>query len=287
MHSNGCTGMQRGTRRHTGGAPSHPSAEEQSLWWLLGHHLQLGPSPADTDHGWARRWGPLTLLHPRAPQPHSHLHLLGALQVPAVTLWGCPRRPGQSWHSRPSTLPPSMVLPHWVPTLGPIHHHGAVPAARGCRAEARPALHPSFPFLRLIAPVAAEPSVKHLIFYSRIESENTINISLELKNPSQPGRMSQPSSCQAGGHHWEEENQEGKSHVLWMWDRMVSQGRGDTSAAHWLGDLLGMAHPCSTLGHGQDTKQWQNNSVHAGTPEFCCPVPLPHWKGSLAQQNQH
>lgn len=40
-----------------------------------------------------------------------------------------------------------------------------------------------------------------------------------------------------------------------MKDRMVSQGRGGISAAHWLRDLLGMAHPCSTLGLGQDTKQ--------------------------------
>lgn len=46
---------------------------------------------------------------------------------------------------------------------------------------------PAFPFFRLIAPVAAEPSVKHLIFYSHIELENTINISLQLKDPSQPG----------------------------------------------------------------------------------------------------
>lgn len=40
-----------------------------------------------------------------------------------------------------------------------------------------------------------------------------------------------------------------------MWDRMVSQGRGDISAARWLGDLLGMTHPCSTLGQEQETKQ--------------------------------
>lgn len=46
---------------------------------------------------------------------------------------------------------------------------------------------PDFPFFRLIAPVTAEPSVKHLIFYSHIELENTINISLQLKDPSQPG----------------------------------------------------------------------------------------------------
>lgn len=82
---------------------------------------------------------------------------------------------------------------------------GAVPAARGWQAQPRPALHPSFPFLRLIAPVAAEPSIKHLIFYSRIELENTINISLELKDPSQPSTMSRPAGGVApvpGGLHW-------------------------------------------------------------------------------------
>lgn len=247
--------------------PSNLSSEKQSL---LGHHLQLGPSP---DHGRAQHWGPLILLYPGAPQPHSHLHLLSTLQAAGSDLGGDTQGdlgragiPSQAlrapWLSH--TLPaPSCPTGHgscqpWYPSIT-----GAVPAAQGCQAEPRPALHPSFPFLRLIAPVAAEPSIKHLIFYSHIELENIINISLELKDPSQPGTMSQP----AGGitpvpggaalalSLWEEENQEGKSHMPQLQDKMVSQDRGDISTAHWLGDLLGMAHPCSTLSQAQDTKQ--------------------------------
>lgn len=126
------------------------------------------------------------------PPPPPPSPLRGPCSHPAATatlLAG----PKETWaEGAPPRQPltpsvPAPCSPSHAARPGPSIHPSWCWSSRPCRGR-----HcvPDFPFFRLIAPVAAEPGVKHLIFYSRIELENTINISLQLKDPSQPGTRS-------------------------------------------------------------------------------------------------
>lgn len=197
-----CTHVHRGTQA---GWQSRASAEQhrgqqrerQRPRWLHTdpNLLCLGLIWANAEHRARVPAAPA----PRAQQPRHHLDAL--CEGPALTrrpqrpCWQGPRRRGQSGHSPTSRSPPACQhrappAVRLAPGTASIRHWCW--SSRLCRGR-----HcvPDFPFFRLIAPVAAEPGVKHLIFYSRIELENTINISLQLKDPSQPGTRSRP----AGG----------------------------------------------------------------------------------------
>ena len=135
-----CTQLQSSTQRHTGSAALVQSSQlpagtvlGEAVPWLcprqlLGHHLQCTPSPTDRGHGRAQSWGPISLLHPGAPQPHNHLDLLSSHQAASSDLAGETQGdPVRAGTCPPAALPrhPSTVLP-WLDGLcqapAPIHH---------------------------------------------------------------------------------------------------------------------------------------------------------------------
>lgn len=217
LHAHGCTSARTDAEGHTqarwqsSAGAEQPAAGRHGAWRscargrLLRHHLQPTPPPADRGHSRAQSRGPSSLLRPRGPQPHNHLDLLGSHRAAGSDLagktQGDPGRAGTPTPSRHRASLAGRLVPGTGTHPSPerAQQRGAVRLSRGRCCV------PGFPFLRLIAPVAAEPSVKHLIFYSRIELENTINISLRLKDPSQPGTKSQPAGGIApapGGLRW-------------------------------------------------------------------------------------
>lgn len=142
MHTGTCmhTDAHRCTRMHAGRAALVQSSQPPvgmvlgeavpglCPWQLLGQQLQPTLSPADMGHGKAQSWGPISLLHPGASQPHNHLDLLSSHQAASSDLAGKTQGdPGRFSITLPTALPhhPSTVLP-WpggsCRAPAPIHH---------------------------------------------------------------------------------------------------------------------------------------------------------------------
>lgn len=140
--------MERGTLAEQPATSMHSAWRSCARGSLLGTnsnllHVQLIETMAGHGDGVSS-----SCCTPGAPQSHSHLDLLGSHHTASSDLVVRPKET-----LREPVLPPAPLLPHPSTTLpwlaGAGHQHSSIsragPAARGCLAVPRRALHPSAP----------------------------------------------------------------------------------------------------------------------------------------------